>query len=95
MPEILARQRPAAEGYVFAMPSKPTQHVSRHLAADWLKRAYCLAGVEKQRGSLWHAFRRKWATERKHYPIVDVAAAGGWKDLTTSASVTNVTSGSC
>jgi hypothetical protein len=21
--------------------------------------------------------------QRKHYPIVDVAAAGGWKDLTT------------
>lgn len=35
------------------------------------------------RGSLWHAFRRKWATEQKHYPIVDVAVAGGWKDLTT------------
>lgn len=26
--------------------------------------------------------RRKWATERKH-PIVDVKAAGGWKDTNT------------
>jgi hypothetical protein len=24
-------------------------------------------------------YRRKWATERKHLPLVDVAAAGGWK----------------
>jgi hypothetical protein len=27
----------------------------------------------------WHPYRRKWATERKHLPLVDVAAAGGWK----------------
>jgi len=31
------------------------------------------------RGSLWHAYRRKRATERKHLPAVDFAAAGGWK----------------
>ena len=30
----------------------------------------------------WHTFRRKWATERKHYPIQDVMAAGGWGDPT-------------
>jgi hypothetical protein len=24
--------------------------------------------------------RRKWATERKGYPVKDVAAAGGWRD---------------
>ncbi len=43
-----------------------------------------VAGVPKQEGTLWHAFRRKWATERKHLPDVDVvAAAGGWSDTTT------------
>lgn len=26
-------------------------------------------------------YRRKWATERKHLPDVDVATAGGWKEL--------------
>ncbi len=36
--------------------------------------------MEPQRGSLWHAYRRKWGSERKHLPDVDVAAAGGWKD---------------
>ncbi len=32
-------------------------------------------------GGLWHPYRRKWATERKHLPDVDVAATGGWSDL--------------
>ena len=35
---------------------------------------------ETQKGSLWHAYRRKWVTERKHLPDVDVAQAGGWKN---------------
>jgi hypothetical protein len=32
---------------------------------------------------LSNAYRRKWATERKELPLKDVAAAGGWKDVTT------------
>ncbi len=36
-----------------------------------------------QCGGLWHAYRRKWATERKDMPLKDLAAAGGWKDVTT------------
>jgi hypothetical protein len=39
--------------------------------------------VPKPDGSLWHAFRRLWATERKALPVKNVAAAGGWKDVTT------------
>ena len=42
--------------------------VDRHLAAYWLKRAYEMSGREKPDGSLWHAFRRMWATERKICP---------------------------
>ena len=42
-----------------------------------------LAKLEPQKGSKWHAYRRKWATERKHLPDVDVAEAGGWKTLET------------
>ena len=41
------------------------------------------AELEPLDGSLWHAYRRKWATERKHLPDTDVAAAGGWSDLTS------------
>ena len=28
----------------------------------------------------WHSFRRAWATARKHMPLQDVMAAGGWRD---------------
>ncbi len=52
----------------------------RALAAP---RAERLAGVPKQQGSLWHAFRRKWATERKHISAADVARAGGWSSVET------------
>jgi hypothetical protein len=27
----------------------------------------------------WHALRRRWATVRKHWPLPDVARAGGWR----------------
>jgi hypothetical protein len=47
------------------------------------RRAEELAQLEPQEGGLWHAYRRKWATERKHLPDVDVAAAGGWKTVQT------------
>lgn len=30
----------------------------------------------------FHSLRRKWATERKHHPLKDVQAAGGWKTPT-------------
>jgi hypothetical protein len=38
-----------------------------------------LAGVPKQRGASFHAYRRAWATARKHLLVTDVAAAWGWK----------------
>jgi hypothetical protein len=38
-----------------------------------------LAKLEPQQGSAWHAYRRGWATARKHLPLADLAAAGGWK----------------
>ena len=55
--------------------------MTRHLADKWLRKAEKLAGLEPLKGSLWHAYRRKWGSERKHLPDVDVAAAGGWKDI--------------
>lgn len=66
--------------YLFPSPISPDQPIRYELASDWLMKAEKLAEVPKQRGSLWHAYRRKWATERKHLPDVDVAAAGGWTE---------------
>lgn len=56
---------------------------NQHLLDDWLRMAYERAKLTPQRGGLWHPFRRKWASERKGHPVVDVAAAGGWKDVRT------------
>ena len=42
-----------------------------------------VAGVKKLKGGLWHPYRRRWANERKHLPLVDVGETGGWKDLMT------------
>ena len=42
---------------------------------------YGLGLAPLQEGGLWHPHRRKWATERKRLPDVDVAAAGGWTEL--------------
>ena len=68
---------------LFPSPGDVTKSVSRHLTNRWLRKAEVLAGIPSQKGGLWHAYRRKWATERKDLPDVDVAAAGGWKTVDT------------
>jgi len=80
---LQTRRESTRSDFVFAHPRKPGAPVTRHLAADWLKRAYQSAGVEREKGGLWHPFRRHWATARKGFPVKDVAAAGGWKDTQT------------
>jgi hypothetical protein len=47
------------------------------------KEAFLRGKIAKPCGSLWHIFRRVWATERKDLPLKDVAAAGGWRDTST------------
>jgi len=54
--------------------------MDRHPLDKWLTVAEQRAGVEELVGGLWHHYRRKWATERKHPPLKDVAAVGGWTD---------------
>ncbi len=80
----ILRERPGiGSAPLFPSPADPTVPVSRHMADKWLRRGEKLAGLEPLKGSLWHAYRRKWATERKHMPGADVAAAGGWKNELT------------
>ncbi len=57
--------------------------VGRHEFRTWLERAESHAGLPKLKGGLWHAYRRALATSRKHLPVGEVAAAGGWKDVST------------
>ena len=58
-------------------------HGSASVFDKWLTVAEKRAKLPKLHGGLWHPYRRKWATERKHHAITDVAAAGGWKDVET------------
>lgn len=57
-------------------------HRTGALAQDGVV-AEARAELPKLAGGLWHLYRRKWATERKHLPLKDVAAAGGWRDVET------------
>jgi integrase len=61
--------------------------VTYERASKWLRRAERLAKLEKQDGSLWHAYRRGWATARKSLPAKDVAYAGGWKNVATLQTI--------
>jgi hypothetical protein len=80
----ILRERPGiGAALVFPSPSDPSQPVSKDLASEWLLEAERLAGLPKLKGGVWHPYRRKWATARKHLPLADVAAAGGWKSKET------------
>lgn len=80
---IIAERPGIGAAYLFPSLTDLKRPVRSEVASEWLRRAERIAGVPKQAGSLWHAFRRGWATARKHLPDVDVAAAGGWKDVST------------
>ena len=77
------RMTSAFSGLMFPSQSDPARAVSRDSFGHWLAEAEGKAELPKLDGSLWHAYRRAWATTRKHLPVVDVAAAGGWSDITT------------
>jgi hypothetical protein len=78
------QERPGiGAAWLFPALADPSRPITRHLARDWMLTAEGLAGLEKQDGSLWHAYRRGWATERKWLPDVDVAAVGGWANVAT------------
>lgn len=81
--ELQRRTQRIGETWVFPSPTDDKRPCSRHLLDDWLRRAFARAGLVPERGGMWHPFRRRWATLRKHYPIKDLAYAGGWRDATT------------
>ena len=78
------RLRPAiGTAWVFPSPKNPSAACDRHLLDRWLRRAFRKAGIKPEPGGMWHSLRRKWATERKDFPIRDLAFAGGWRDPQT------------
>jgi integrase len=69
--------------HVFPSESDDQAPVRTDVFSKWLRKAEKKARLPKLDGSLWHAYRRGWASSRKHLPTADVAAAGGWSDVTT------------
>ena len=71
----VVRERPGIGPVpLFPCPTDPMRPIGRHLADAWLREAERIAEVETQSGSLWHAYRRKWATERKLHLLLAVLA---------------------
>ncbi len=80
---LFRKQIGAVAGPLFPKLSAPDQSVSPDILTRWLEKAEKQAELPKLPGSTWHAYRRKWASERMHFPIKAVADAGGWSDVTT------------
>ncbi len=78
--QILRRNPAIGDRPLFPSPRNGNRSWNRWHARDLLERAEELAKLEPLDGSDFHAYRRKWATERKHLPDADVMAAGGWTD---------------
>jgi hypothetical protein len=68
----------------FVMPLRPPCLLLRFLLRAFQAVGIeSIAGLEPQKGGLWHPLRRKWAMERKGLELRDVAYAGGWTEPTT------------
>src|SRR4051794_37225102 len=93
----LERNPVIGEAPLFPAPRRPGKSWTRHHAKDLLERAEAAAreaalnrddkeGAARLApldGSDFHAYRRAWATARKHLPLKDVAEAGGWRTTDT------------
>jgi hypothetical protein len=78
--EYLQANPRVGEVPLFPAPRNDAVAISKNQGCRWLIRAERMAGLQKFFRGTWHPYRRLWASERKHLPDVDVAAAGGWRD---------------
>jgi integrase len=77
----LARYPMAGDVPLIPGRGKPEQAANKEIAGYWLTKAERLAKLPKLARGGFHPFRRLWASERRHLPAQDVAAAGGWRSL--------------
>jgi integrase len=68
------------DGWLFPSSRWPDKAMSKNLFDRWMKQAQERAGT---RVLGWHSMRRKFVTERRHRPLKDLCALGGWKDYKT------------
>lgn len=64
---------------LFPAPRSPEVSWSRFHARTVLRRAERAADLPPIEGGQFHPYRRAWVSSRKHHPLADIAAAGGWK----------------
>lgn len=78
------RERPGlGDTPLFPSPRNLQVPLSDNCLKEWLHKAQQIAKLPRLDHDAFHGLRRKWATERKHLPDVDVAKAGGWRSLNT------------
>jgi integrase len=80
---LLKRLSVVGDAYLFAQVRSPDRAVSQNELSQWARALEREAQVPHLPGGLWHPWRRKWSKERKHLPVKDVMAAGGWQDIKT------------
>lgn len=78
--QALERNPVLGDAYLFPAPRGKGKPWSQSHARQLHLRAQDKADVPRLG---FHAYRRKWVTERKHLPRKDVAAAGGWRSERT------------
>jgi hypothetical protein len=78
----VVRLQSVGDAWVFPQVTKDRPW-HRSIFDQLLREAERKAGIAKLQSGLWHPYRRKWATERRHLPAVDVMRAGGWTDRIT------------
>jgi integrase len=81
--EVIRRRPGIGSAPIFPAPRDRAQPVSDEVLRHWLRAVLAEAGLPRLPHEAFHGIRRKWATERKHLPDVDVAKAGGWRSLAT------------
>jgi len=71
----------AGEIPLFPELRRPNDAASRDIAEHWLRQAEKKAGLPRLARGGYHAFRRQFASERRHLPDADVMAAAGWRSV--------------
>jgi hypothetical protein len=77
----LARAPRVGDAPRFPSQADAARPMRKAEASHLLTRAEARAELPHLDRGQFHPYRRLWASERKHLPDVDVARAGGWRDL--------------